>query len=126
MHIKTLNLDQVLHVLASWILELSLHLLHGCHILISLLHLELHVVEDAIEVHGVELDWHFDRRVLLEVHQGLLALLWVHHARGSLDSLTFLHCDLFTIEDHELDQSLDHDHAIVWLACNRIVNQAQV
>lgn len=56
----------------------------------------------------------------------LLALLGVHHSRCALNTLPLLHRDLFSIEDHQLDESLDHDHAVVGLSCNRVVNQRQV
>lgn len=75
LHIQALHLNQLLHVLRRGPCELTLHLLHGwshllalLHLIVGLLHLELHVVENAIEVDGVELNRHFDRGVLLEVH----------------------------------------------------------
>lgn len=92
----------------------------------TLLHLILHVVEDAVKVDWVELHGHFDRRVLLEVNERLLTLLRVHHPRGTLDSLPLLHRDLLTIEDHQLHQAFDHDHAVVGLSCDRIVDQGEI
>ena len=69
LHIEALHLDQVLHFLARRSLVLTLHLLHGrSGGLVRLLHLELHVVKDAVEVHGVQFDRHLDSRILLEVH----------------------------------------------------------
>ena len=128
LHVEALNLDQVLHLLLTrWVLELTLHLLHrGLHGLVRLLHLELHVVEDAVKVDGVELDWHLHGRILLEVDQRCLSLLRIDHASDALDALPLLHGDLFAVEDHQLDEALDDDHAVVWLASDRIVDQGEV
>ena len=100
LHVQTLDLYQILHVLARWVLELSFQLLGRRSILLVLLHLELHVVKDAIEVDRVELDWYFDGRVLLEVHEGLLALLGVDHSCCAFDALALISCDLFAVEHH--------------------------
>jgi len=100
LHVQTLDLYQVLHVLACWVLELTFHLLDRRSILLVLLHLELHVVEDAVEIDRVELDWHFDGRVLLKVHERLLALLGVDHSCCTFDALTLVSCDLFAVEHH--------------------------
>lgn len=117
-----LNLDKVAHILASTgVSELTLH-----HLLLLrhlLLHLELHIVEHAIKVDRVEFHWHFDCRVLLEVYKRCLPLLRIDHTSGTLDALALLNCDLFAIEDHKLDEALDHDHAIVRLASDRVVDQ---
>lgn len=109
LHVEALHLNQILHVLCARIvsvtsLVLALELLLSWHDrLHSLLHLILHVVEDAVEVDRIELDWHLNGRVLLEMNQGLLPLFGVQHACGPLDALTFLHRDLFSVEDHQLD-----------------------
>ena len=124
LHIQRLNTYQILHILPSSILELPFDLLHWCHrLLLSLLHLELHIVEHSVEIDWVELHWHFDSRILLEMHQWLLALLRVHHSSGTFDPLAFFHCDFFTIEDHELDESLNDDHSVIRLACDWVMNQ---
>ena len=100
-------MDQILHVLTSLNvsiagLVLAFDLLRG-HRLSTLLHLVLHVVKDSVKVDWVELDGNFDRRVLLEVYEWLLTLLWVHHARGAFDTLSLFHRDFFAIEYHQLD-----------------------
>lgn len=122
---QALHLDQILHVLAG-LLKLSLQLLHRRWLLDLLLHLELHVVEDAIEIHWVQLHRHFHCRVLLEVHEWLLPWLGVHHSSGSLNPLALLHSDLLPIEDHQLYQTLDHDHAVVLFSSNRVMNEGKV
>jgi len=120
-HVQALDLDQVSHILpCTRVRELSLDLLLGGHLL---LHLELNVVEDSIEVNRVELDGHLYSWVLLEVHQGCLALLRVDHSRRALDALALLHRDLFSVEYHQLYQALYHNHAVVGLAGDRVMNQ---
>lgn len=110
------------------LLELALELLHGRHLTLldRLLHLELHIVEYAVEIDRIQFDRHLDSRVLLEVNQGLLALLRVHHASGSFNAFTLLNTDLLSVENHELDQALDHDHPIVLLAGDRVVDEGKV
>ena len=105
--------------------ELSLHLLL-LHRHILLLHLEFDVVKDTIKIYRIQLDWNFHSRVLLKVHKWLLALFWINHSSCTLNSFAFLHRDLLSIEDHELNQTLDHNHTIVWLASDRVVNQRKV
>ena len=68
LHIKALHLDKVLHITTSLSLKLSFHLIHLRHRLGSLLHPELHVVEDAVEVHRIQFDRHLYCRILLKVH----------------------------------------------------------
>jgi len=69
LQVQALNLNQILHLLLlGCVGELSLELLHRLHGLVGLLHLELHIVENAIKVYRIQLDWNFDSRVLLEVH----------------------------------------------------------
>ena len=120
-------MDQILHVLTSLNvsiagLVLALDLLRG-HRLSTLLHLVLHVVKDSVKVDWVELDGNFDCRVLLEVYEWLLTLLWVHHARGAFDALSLLHRDFFSVEYHQLDQPFNDNHTIVRLSRDRIVDQ---
>ena len=120
-----MDLDQVAHVLArAGVRELTLHLLLLHRIL--LLHLEFDIVEYTVEVDWIQLDRDLDRRVLLEVNKRLLALLWVNHSRRSFYALTLLHRDLLAVEDHQLNETLDHDHAVVGLAGDRIVKQGEV
>jgi len=132
LHIQALHLDQILHVVlastAPHVISLILSFAHllGHDRLVTLLHLILHVVEDAVEVDWVELDWHFNSRILLEVDKRLLTLLRIHHSSGTFNSLTLLNSDLFAVEDHQLNESFDHDHAVVWLTSDRIVDQGQV
>ena len=92
-----------------------------------MLHLELHVVEDAVKVDRVELDGYFDRRVLLEVNKGcLLPLFRIYHARDAFNALALLRSHLFTIEDHELRESFDHDIAVVRFASDWVVDHGQI
>ena len=123
LHVQALDLDQVLHVASDSVRELSFH--RRCR-LGGLLHLELHVIEYAVKIDRIELNWHFNGRILLEVDERGLSLFRVHDSCGTLDSLTFIHRDLLAVEDHQLDQSLDHDHSIVGLACDRIMNKRQI
>ena len=130
LHVQTRHLDQVLHVLstvisyiAGLVLPFQLRWHHG---LSALLHLVFHIVEDAIEVDWVQFDRHLDSRILLEVHEWLLTLLGVHHTSCTFDALALLHRDLLPVEDHKLYQTLDHDHAVVWLASYRIMDQGEV
>ena len=106
--------------IASLVLPFQLRWHHG---LSALLHLVFHIVEDAIEVDWVQFDGHLNSWILLEVHEWLLALLGVHHASCTFDALALLHRDLLAVEDHQLDEALDDDHAVVWLASDRIVDQ---
>ena len=123
-HGKTLDLDEIAHVLASGrVRELTLHLLLHGHLL---LHLELDVVEHTIEIYWIELHGDLYCRVLLEMHQRLLALLGINHSCGTFDALSLFHRDLFSIEDHQLDESLDDNHAVVGLPCDRVVDQGEV
>ena len=123
-------MDQILHVLSTvvpYIAGLVLPLqLRWHHRLPTLLHLVFHIVEDAIEVDWVQFDGHLDSWILLEVHEWLLALLGVHHASCTFDALALFHRDLLAVEDHQLYQPLDHDHAVVRLASDWIVDQREV
>ena len=105
--------------IASLVLPFQLRWHHG---LSALLHLVFHIVEYAIEVDWVQFNGHLDSWILLEVHEWLLALLGVHHASCTFDALALLHCDLLPVEDHQLHQSLDHDHAVVRLASDWVVD----
>lgn len=68
LQVQALNLNQILHLLLlGCVGELSLELLHRLHGLVGLL-LEFHVVENAIKVDWIQLDWNFDGRLVLEVH----------------------------------------------------------
>ena len=100
LHIKALNLDEVLHVTSSLSLKLSLHLVHLRHWLSSLLHLELHVVKDAVKVHRIQFNRHLHCRILLEMHKRCLPLLRVNDACSAFYPLALVHSDLFAIEDH--------------------------
>lgn len=92
----------------------------------ALLHLELHIVEYAIEVDWVEFDGHLYCRVLLEVDKRLLTLFWVNHASCSLDSLSLIDCNFFAIKHHELNQAFYHNHSIIRFPCDRIVQQREI
>ena len=124
-HRQTLDLDKIAHVLTcAWVRELALHLLLLHWVL--LLHLEFNVVEYTVEIHWIELDWNLYRRVLLEVNKRLLALFWVNHTCCSFNTFALFHCDLFAIEHHQLNEAFDHNHAIVGLASDRIVEQGEI
>ena len=104
LHAQTLNLNQVLHfLLACHVRKLPFELLRALIWHSTLFHLKLHVVEDAVEVHRVQLHWHLHSWVLLEMHKRSLALLWVHHTCDTIDALTLLHGDLLAIKHHQLD-----------------------
>lgn len=60
------------------------------------------------------------------MHEGCLALLWINHAGGTFNTFAFFKGDFFTIEDHELNQALNHNHTIVGLASDRIVDKRQI
>ena len=123
LHIKALHLDKVLHITTSLTLELSFHLVHLGHWLGSLLHLELHVVEDSVKVHRIQFDRNLHCRILLEMHKRCLALLRINDACSALYPLALVHSDLFAIEDHQLDQTLDYDHTVIRFPGDWIVNQ---
>ena len=104
LHAQALNLNQVLHfLLARHILKLPFELLRALIRHSALFHLKLHVVEDAVKVDRVQLDWHLHSWVLLEMHKGSLALLWVHHTCDTIDALSLLHGALLAIKHHQLD-----------------------
>ena len=116
--LETLHLDQAVHV-ASWaaLLEPTLHGSQLWYWALGglLLHLELDVVENTVEVHRIQFDRYLDRRILLEVHQRRLALRIYHASRLAFYPLPFVHGDLLAVEHQQLDQPLDHNHPVVWL-----------
>ena len=122
LHVYALNLYQILHVLLRrYVLKLTF-----CLLLIlwglALLQLELHVVEDTIEIDRIQLDGHLDGWVLLEMYQRCLSLFGVYHARNTFNTLAFIQSNLFSIENHQLNKSFDYNHAIVGLSSNWIVD----
>lgn len=122
-HVEALHLNEILNLLLTlWVLlELTLDLLLRW---VALLHLELHIVEDPIEVDWIKFDRHLDCRVLLEVHERLVALLArVHHASNAFDTFALFQSDLLSVEDHELDKTLNYDHPVVRLTRDWVVDQ---
>ena len=85
-----------------------------------LLHLELDVVEDSIEVHWIELHRHLDSWVLLEMDHRGIALFLIDHGSRALDLLPLFWSDLLAIKDKQLDQTLDDNYTVVGLASDWI------
>ena len=129
LHLETLHLDQVVHV-AAWgsLLESTLHggQLRRLALGGLLLHLELDVVENTVEVHRIQFDRHLDSWILLEVNQWRLTLRIYHATCLPFYPLPFVHCDLFAVEHQQLDQSFDHNHPVVGLPCYRILQHRQL
>ena len=123
LHVEALNLYQILHLLLRWhILKLAFDLLLTLWRL-TLFHLILHIVEDAVKIDRVQLHWHFDCWILLEMYQRCLTLFGIYHACSSFYALTLFLSDLFPIEHHQLHKSFYNDHAIVWLPSDWIVEK---
>ena len=124
-HAHALNLDEVSHILTSIrVSELTLHqLLLLWHLW---LHLELDIVENTFKVDWIELYWHLYCRILLEMDEWGLALFGINHTSGTFNTLALLICNLFTIKDHQRNETLDHNHSVVWLASDRVVDQRKV
>ena len=125
LHLETLHLDQVVHV-AAWaaLLESTLHGSQLRHWALGglLLHLELDVVENTVEVHRIQLDRYLDRRILLEVHQRRLTLRIYHAACLAFYPLPFVHCYLFAVEHQQLDEPFNHDHPVVRLPSDWVLH----
>jgi len=128
LHAQTLNLNQVLHFLLSrHVRKLTfVLLLQALILLVALLHLKFHVIEDAIEIDWIQLDRHLYCRVLLKMYKGSLSLFWVHHTCDSFDALSFFQCDFLAIKYHQLNKPLDYNHTIVGLSRDWVVDQRQV
>ena len=98
-------MHQVVDLLFLAVLELALELTQLWHLAVRgglLLDLKFDVVEHAIKVDWIQLDWYLHRWILLEVNHGGACLLGLDHGSCALDSLPLLWGDLLTIEHQEL------------------------
>jgi hypothetical protein len=100
-------------------LALDNYALRGLCIL--LLHVVLQVVENSVEIDGVQLHWDFGRRVLRVVDHGRSFLSVVHLA--GFDPVPLLDGDLLAVEHDEVRQLLDDVQAVLGFPAHGVVHQ---